>query len=63
MRPLSFLELIIVMILSVLIIVFLTVGFPRKKYDPCAVINRNPVAAQEYKDSCRDLEKWYDKSI
>ena len=62
MRPLTFLELTIVVILLIGMVVYFTVGMPRKNYDPCAIIKRDPYAIQEYKESCKNLEKWYGRS-
>jgi hypothetical protein len=60
MRPLSFFELLLVMIIAILVLLFLTVGFPRKDaVDPCVIVQRKSNVAQEYKDSCKNLKELY----
>jgi hypothetical protein len=61
MRPLTPLELIIVCILAFAIVIFLTVGFPRQNAKhPCEIIELNGSA--DYKEGCKNLKEWYEKS-
>ena len=63
MRPLSFLEMAIVVILAIGVLFFLTVGFPRQNSkSPCEIIEMSPKSGQELKDACKDIRKWYEKS-
>jgi hypothetical protein len=61
MRPLTPFELLIVCILALATVFFLTVGFPRKNAKhPCEIIELN--GASEYREGCKNLKEWYEKS-
>jgi len=63
MRPLTALELVIVVILAIGVLFFLTVGLPRQNSkSPCEIIEMSPRSIQELKDTCKDIRKWYEKS-
>jgi hypothetical protein len=61
MRPLTPFEWLIICILSFLIVFFLTVGLPRQNAkNPCQIIELN--GAAEYREGCKNLKEWYEKS-
>jgi hypothetical protein len=61
MRPLTPFELLIVSILAFVIVFFLTVGFPRENAKkPCDIIELNGTTI--YKEGCKNLKEWYEKS-
>jgi len=61
MRPLSSFEWILIYIMAILIVIFLTVGLPRKGVkNPCEIIELK--GATDYKESCKNLKEWYGKS-